>query len=113
MNFGARVEQATFRLALLLAVLLPLQFRFSEMENRRRVNEAAALASAATDGSAERVTTQALRAVAFQRVADRDHVGEFASPVLVLLAFYVLRWVIIGRLLPWWPLRRSPASQPK
>lgn len=102
-----RIEQACFRFALVLAITLPLCFRFAELENRRRVSEAAAMAGTLESNPDSRLVAQLQRVAAFDRAAGRDRIATYISPALALLAFYVVRWVVVGRVRPVWPLRRT------
>lgn len=104
---ASRVEKACFRLALVLAVALPAWFRYAEFIDRRHLQEANVFAQTEQGRSEERFNYQLRREEALFDAVRQDRTAAYAAPVLALLAFYVLRWVLVGRLHPLWPLRRT------
>ena len=87
------------------------RFRYSEFVDRRELEEARVFAqSEMVRTNAEQFNEQLRREGYFFDAVRRDQTAALTTSVLVLLTFYVLRWVLVGRLRPLWPLRRSPEA---
>jgi hypothetical protein len=119
------IEQVSFRLALLIAIVTLTGFGIPAYRARQEANRGLARFTVLTNrlddrqhilspeqfdsvnADRERVAERMLRVIP---VSERYRFWAWLFPLLIVLGFYALRWALTGRLRPIWPLRRSPET---